>query len=381
MGERKLNGANRAGRAGEAAGSDHDSGPGPNRTTRSRQRRGIGVRSRFRTMAEPHDEVEASGSDDDSGRGPNRTTRSRHRGQITIQDDGLAGGRGLVRNRALTPMTGRPEKELRLLQHRNRGRSGISYTTERSGNSIVLNSDPTPIARWPAVHDRTTGESSGSDHDSGRGPNRTTRSRHRGQITIQDDGLAGGRGLVRNRALTPMTGWPEKALPPANSQSGSERNFVRHRALRRQHRPEFRSDPNCSVAGGARSHDRRVIGVRSRFRTGAEPHDEVEASGSDHDSGRWSNRTTRSRQRGQITIQDDGPTGGRGLVRNRALTPMTGRVETDLHPPANTQSGSERNFVHHRALRQQHRPEFRSDPNCSVAGGARSHDRRGSGVR
>jgi len=33
------------------------------------------------------------------------------------------------------------------LHHRNRGRSGISFTVQPSGNFIFLNSDPTPIAR------------------------------------------------------------------------------------------------------------------------------------------------------------------------------------------------------------------------------------------
>jgi len=37
------------------------------------------------------------------------------------------------------------------------------------------------------------------------------------------------------------------------TQSGSERNFVQLRVLRRHHCPEFRSDPNCYVGPEFRS--------------------------------------------------------------------------------------------------------------------------------
>jgi hypothetical protein len=39
----------------------------------------------------------------------------------------------------------------------------------------------------------------------------------RGQIPIQDGGVYGARGLVRNRALTPVTLWPETDLSSATS--------------------------------------------------------------------------------------------------------------------------------------------------------------------
>ena len=58
----------------------------------------------------------------------------------------MDGEGGLQRNRALTPLTVLPEKELGVLHQRNRGRSGISISTPRSVEVTVLNSDPTPIA-------------------------------------------------------------------------------------------------------------------------------------------------------------------------------------------------------------------------------------------
>jgi len=142
-----------------ASGPDHDSG------------RGFG-RGR-----------EASGSDHDSGRGFGRRVGRRTK-SCSDPDDGVAGESGP-----------RPS--------RNRGRSGISTCTEPSGGLIVLNSDPTPIALAPHPSPTPRFALPGGE---GARP-----ARHRGQITIQDEASAGGLGGVRNRALTPMTGWPETA--------------------------------------------------------------------------------------------------------------------------------------------------------------------------
>jgi hypothetical protein len=70
----------------------------------------------------------------------------RQRGQITIQERDVDGEGGLQRNRALTPLTVLADKKLRDFHQRNRGRSGISFSTASSDNATFLNSDPTPIA-------------------------------------------------------------------------------------------------------------------------------------------------------------------------------------------------------------------------------------------
>jgi len=62
---------------------------------------------------------------------------------------------------------------------------------------------------------------------------RPERASQRGQITIQDEGVDGGGGLVRNRALTPLTVLPEKDLPSSTNAIGHWHEWLRAQPFRR----------------------------------------------------------------------------------------------------------------------------------------------------